>query len=194
MERIMAKVKIFNDVNMYPMPMTIIGANVDENPTFMAVAWVNRVNFNPPIMGIAVGKNHYTNTGIQTNGTFSINIPGTDLIEKTDYSGLVSGKQVDKSDLFEVFYGELKTAPLIVEAPLNIECRLYDTVSLASNNLFLGEIVAVYTEKKYLTGKYPDLEKIKPFVLTMPDNRYWNLGNNIGRAWNKGKIISKDRQ
>jgi flavin reductase (DIM6/NTAB) family NADH-FMN oxidoreductase RutF len=190
----MDKIKIFNDINLYPIPMTIIGANVDDNPTFMAVAWVNRVNFNPPVMGIAVGKNHYTNVGIQANGTFSINIPGADLIEKTDYSGLVSGKQVDKASLFEVFYGELKTAPLIKECPINIECRLHDIVSLASNNLFLGEVVAVYTEEKFLTDGRPDIEKIKPFVVTMPDNRYWAVGENIGRAWNTGKIISKERK
>ena len=34
--------------------------------------------------------------------------------------------------------------------------------------------------------------KIKPFVLTMPDNRYWALGECIGKAWQEGKILKQD--
>jgi len=128
------------------------------------------------------------------NGCFSVNIPSEDLLEKTDYVGTVSGSEVDKSETFGVFYGKLKNAPLIRECPINIECRLHDIVSLASNNLFLGEVVAVYTEEKYLTDGQPDIEKIKPFVVTLPDNRYWAIGENIGRAWNTGKVISKDKK
>ena len=46
----------------------------------------------------------------------------------TDYCGLYSGRKVDKSRLFEVFYGELKTAPLIMECPVNLEKRMTHNV------------------------------------------------------------------
>jgi len=188
----MEKKKITTDITPYPMPMAIIGAHVDDNPTFMAVAWVNRVNFKPPIMGIAVGKNHYTNIGIEKNGEFSINFPGVDLIEKTDYSGLISGKVTDKSDLFESFYGDLKAAPMVKECAVNMECRLIDTVSLASNNLFLAEIVNVFANEDILTDDLPDITKFNPFTVTLPDSNYWAVGKNLGKAWNIGKIISKE--
>ena len=46
------------------------------------------------------------------------------MMEKTDFCGLVSGRDIDKAALFDVFYGELKTAPMITECPLSLECRL----------------------------------------------------------------------
>jgi flavin reductase (DIM6/NTAB) family NADH-FMN oxidoreductase RutF len=111
------------------------------------------------------------------------------MVEVTDYVGLVSGKRVDKSKLFAIFYGELKNAPMISECPLTIECKLSKTVELPTNSFFIGEIVGSYSEEQFLTNGAPDIKKVKPFLLTMPDNRYWSVGDNIGRAWSDGKSI-----
>jgi hypothetical protein len=45
----------------------------------------------------------------------------------------------------------------------------------------------VYFEDKYLTDGKPDVRKICPFTLTMPDNNYWGVGENLGKAWSIGK-------
>jgi hypothetical protein len=55
------------------------------------------------------------------------------------------------------------------------------------NSFFIAEIVNIYTEEKFLTDGRPDMEKIRPFLLTMPDNRFWSLGQCVGRAWDAGK-------
>ena len=34
--------------------------------------------------------------------------------------------------------------------------------------------------------------KVKPFVLSMPDNRFWALGECVGKAWQEGKGLKKD--
>ncbi len=65
----------------------------------MTVAWVSRVNFKPAIMAAALNKLHYTPEGIRDNKTFSINIPSADMIEVTDYCGIVSGRKADKPDI-----------------------------------------------------------------------------------------------
>ena len=44
----MGKVKIDVNACLYPMPMTLVGATVENRPNFLAVAWVARVNFRPP--------------------------------------------------------------------------------------------------------------------------------------------------
>jgi flavin reductase (DIM6/NTAB) family NADH-FMN oxidoreductase RutF len=175
---------------VYPMPMTIIGAMVEGRPNFMAAAWVSRVNFKPAMMMIALGA-HHTNLGIESEGTFSINVPDVALLEKTDYCGIVSGKKVDKSKLFEVFYGSLASAPLIKECPLAIACRLTQTVTLPFDTLYIGDVVEVYTEERCLTDGKPDIQKMNPFTLTMPDNRYWRVGEIAGRAWSDGKKLKE---
>jgi flavin reductase (DIM6/NTAB) family NADH-FMN oxidoreductase RutF len=185
----MDKIKIdSNDAFVYPMPMTLIGAVVDGRPNFLAAAWVSRVNFKPAMMMVALGA-HHTNLGIDANGVFSINIPDVSLLEKTDYCGIVSGKKVDKSKLFDVFYGSLAGAPLIKECPLSMACRVSQTVKLPFDTLYIGDVVEVYTEERFLTDGKPDVQKINPFTLTMPDNHYWRVGEMAGQAWSVGKKL-----
>lgn len=173
---------------LYPMPMVLVGSVVGGRANFMAVAWVTRVNFKPPLFAIALGP-HHTNKGIDENKEFSINIPDVSMLEKTDYCGLVSGGKTDKSELFEVFYGDLGKAPLIKECPVCISCSLYKTVELPFDTLYIGEPKEVFTEEKYLTDGKLDIKKINPFTLSMPDNTYWSVGENLGKAWNIGKSL-----
>jgi flavin reductase (DIM6/NTAB) family NADH-FMN oxidoreductase RutF len=188
------KLKIGTNVFLYPMPVTLVGTMIGGRPNFMPVGWIARVNGNPPLIAMGLNKRHCTPSGIEENHAFSVNIPSRDLMEMTDYCGLVSGKEVDKSGLFEIFYGELKSAPMIRECPLCMECRLFQTVPLPSHHLFLGEIVGAYTEERYLTEGKPDVRKMNPFLLTMPDNNYWAVGEQLGKAWNRDVKLKYERR
>jgi flavin reductase (DIM6/NTAB) family NADH-FMN oxidoreductase RutF len=183
----MGKITIDRNSFVYPMPMVLVGAVVDGKANFMAVGWVSRVNFNPPMIAIALGKFHYTNRGIHKNTAFSVNIPGMNLMEKVDYCGLVSGEKIDKSDIFDIFYGEEPNAPMIRQCPLCMECKLVNAVDLPSNTLFIGQIINTYSEERYVTDGKPDIKKINPFTLTMPDNNYWKVGEKAGKAWSIGR-------
>jgi len=183
----MEKVKIDNKTRLFPMPIVVVGAVVEGRINYLAVAWVSRVNPDPPMIGVALGKGHHTNKGIREHKEFSISIPGVDLMKAVDYVGLISGAKADKSKVFESFQGVLPYAPMIRNCPLTVECRVVTTVDLPGNEFFIGEMVGVYTEERYLTDGKPDFEKIKPFLLTMPDNQYRELGKTIGSAWNIGK-------
>ena len=165
---------------------------MNGKPNFMALDWLTRVNFQPAMLGICVGRAHATNAAIRENGQFSVNIPTVDMVGVTDYCGVVSGKAVDKSKLFDIFYGEMKAAPLIQECPLNIECKVVQTVDLPSNTFFIAEIVNIHCEEKYLENGKPDVKKVRPFLLTMPDNRFWSVGEQVGNAWKDG-VAYKDK-
>jgi flavin reductase (DIM6/NTAB) family NADH-FMN oxidoreductase RutF len=187
----MTKVSIGNNVFVYPMPVTLLGSTVAKKPNFMTLGWVSRVNANPPLIGCGVGNHHYTPQGIMENKTFSINFPSADMAVITDHCGLVSGKNDDKAALFDIFYGELKTAPMIRECPLSLECRLMNSVKNATNTFYIGEIIASYCDEKCLTDGKPDIKKMNPLLLTMPDNRYWTVGEYAGDAWSIGKKLKK---
>lgn len=187
----MEKIKIDRNAFVYPMPVVLVGTMVDNRPNFMTVAWVNRVNFQPPMLAVAIGLKQYTNGGITSHRTFSVNIPSADLVEKVDYCGMVSGRNQDKSKVFEIFQGELPNTPMIKDCPLTMECKVFKTVDLPADYLYIGEIVNAYSENRYLTDGKPDVQKINPFVLTMPDNHYWKIGPNAGNAWSIGKNYKK---
>jgi flavin reductase (DIM6/NTAB) family NADH-FMN oxidoreductase RutF len=115
------------------------------------------------------------------------------MVEITDYCGIVSGKKTDKSDIFDLFYGELKTAPLIKDCPLCIECKLVEIVESGANEIFIGDIMGAYTEEGYLTDGKLDFKKMKPLILSQPDTSYWRLGKQVASAWNIGKRYKAKR-
>ena len=188
----MAKIEIAGGRACYPMPCSLVGANVEGKANYLTVAWFTMVNPNPPYLAVAMNKAHYTNAGIKANGTFSVNIPSVAMVEKADYCGVVSGRKLDKSTIFETFYGKLETAPMIKEFPFNVECRLVQTVDLPAEELFIGEIIMAYCDEACLIDGVPDLNKINPFILSIFDKRYRALGQDIGAAWEVGtKLIKK---
>ena len=133
MEHLGEKVTIGNNVFVYPMPVTLVGTQVDEKVNFMAVGWISRVNGNPPYIGIGINKNHYSNKGIIDSKGFSVNFPTADMMKETDYCGIVSGRKEDKSKLFEVFYGKFESAPMIKDCSLNLECGLVETIEFPTH-------------------------------------------------------------
>jgi flavin reductase (DIM6/NTAB) family NADH-FMN oxidoreductase RutF len=140
------------------------------------------------MIAFGLGRKHYTNQGILENKTFSVNIPSKDMIEVVDYVGIYSGKKVDKSQLFEIFYGKLENAPMIKECPINIECKLIDVLEYGgTDHIIISEIIESYIDEKYLTNGNPDVEKMNPFLLSMYENKYFEIGKSIGEAWNIGR-------
>jgi flavin reductase (DIM6/NTAB) family NADH-FMN oxidoreductase RutF len=184
----MEKTRIGAKTFLYPMPTVLVGATVNGKPNYLTIAYCGIAQHVPPMVFVTMGKTHYTNAGIKENKTFSVNIPSEDMVEITDYVGIYSGRRTDKSTLFEAFYGELKTAPMIKECPLNLECRLVQAIDLGgSNDIFIGEIVEAYAEEKCLTEGLPDIQKIRPIIFAMHTNNYWRLGDSLGKAWSIGK-------
>jgi flavin reductase (DIM6/NTAB) family NADH-FMN oxidoreductase RutF len=175
---------------LYPLPTTLIGANVNEKPNVIAIAHVGIMDLGSVSLGVA--KAHYTNKGIKENKTFSVNIPSENMVEKTDYCGLVSGREVNKGELFKTFYGKLKTAPMIEECPINMECELIKTVDFPNHDIFIGRIVETYCDDGVLENGVIDFSKVKPILFVMNDRSYWKLGSKLAKAWNVGKKFKQN--
>jgi len=182
------KKKIGSQNVLYPTPVTIVAALVNGKANFLNVAHVGILNAAAPhLISLGMNKAHYTNIGIREQKTFSVNILSQDHMIKMDYVGLVSGSKTDKSGVFETFFGELKTSPLIRNCPLSMECRLHDTYELKTHDVFIGEIVATYADEAVLTDGKVDLAKVKPLLFDMNTLQYWSLGQAMGKCWNVGK-------
>ena len=170
-----------------PMPTVLIGAMVDKVPNFMPVAFIGIVNYKPTIVACGLSPTHHTSSGISANGTFSLYLPGAELVEATDWCGLHSGKRTDKGKVFETFHGELENAPMIKACRLTAECRLIKTVEFPVDTVYFGEVVAVYVDDEALKGGAPDWSRIAPLLFTFPDKGYWKLGDHVAEAWSIGK-------
>lgn len=188
---IMEKIKLSTESICYPMPCVLVGANVGGKPNYLTIANFSAVSIKPAYLIVSINKAHFSNSGIKENGTFSVNVPSAAMADVTDYCGLVSGKHNDKSAIFETFYGKLMTAPMIKECPFSVECKLIQMVDLPANELFIGEIIAAYSDERYLKNGLPDLRLIAPFILSVPERKYLALGTEVGPAWEMGKKLIK---
>ncbi|CCH49881.1 flavin reductase family protein [Pseudodesulfovibrio piezophilus] len=183
------RMNIGTDPYVLPAPQTIVGSMLDGKPNFMALAWVSRFTHTPCLMGIGVNAKHATHRAILETGQFSINFPSVDMVNETDYVGLASGNRTDKSTVFKVHFGSLANAPLIEDCPISIELELFKHVDLETHSLFLGEVKGTWTEDRFMTDGYPDITKVRPLLLSMPDNIYWSVGEQKGKAWHDGKAL-----
>lgn len=181
---------------IYPMPVLLVGSNVDDKPNFMAVAWGGIANSEPPMISVAIRHTRHTLKGIRQNEAFSVNIPSANMVREADYCGITSGAKVDKVEVcqFEVFYGKLGNAPLIEQCPVNLECKVIHILGLGSHALVVGRIEETHVSQSCLTNGKPDVNKIKPITyIDSPVARYQALGEVLAKAFSVGREL-KPRQ
>lgn len=173
---------------LYPIPIVIVGSIVDRKPNYCTIGFCGVVNLTPPMISIECGPSHHTTKGILKNMEFSINIPSVEMLEVTDFIGIKSGKEIDKSEIFDAFFGDLKNAPLISKAPVNHACKVVKIVELANRKeLYIGQIINTYISEDCLTNEIPDVKKINPIIYSVSNRTYWSLGQEIGKAYKIGR-------
>ncbi len=173
---------------LYPMPTVIVGTLVKGKPNFNTIAYCGVAQSKPPMLAISMDKKRYTHRGIVENESFSINIPSEKMLKITDYIGTVSGRQVDKSRLFSLFYGTIDTAPMIQECPVTMVCSLVDVMDFkGKNDLFIGKVIDTFVDEGFFGNKGPDLLKVSPIMYSWHDHTYWSIGHCLGEV----SMISK---
>lgn len=185
------KIKLGKLPYIYPIPITLVGANVHGKPNYLTIGDTGLMGINPALVYISSHRDHYTNIGILENGTFSINFPSTSLLAKTDYCGTISGREVDKAALFETFYGETDSAPMITECPVNLECRVVKEFSIEHRQIFIGEVMQCFGSEEFVHEKgghklVADLTRLDPILYAL-DNRYYSIGSPIGIGYQEAK-------
>ncbi len=187
----MSKVALGPKTLIYPMPSFLVGANVDDKPNFMTVAWSGIVNSRPPMISVSLQHHRYTYRGVKQNLAFSVNVPSVDLLKETDYCGIRSGSEADKVEVcqFKVFYGKLSTAPLIEQCLVNLECKVVHILDLGTHLLVVGSIEETYVSESCLTDGKPDVDKIKPLIYIEPTRQYRGFGEVVGKAYKVGLAL-----
>jgi flavin reductase (DIM6/NTAB) family NADH-FMN oxidoreductase RutF len=183
------KVTLGPQTSFYPLPALLIGAMVDGKPNFMTAAFSGLANSNPPMLSVGIVRSRYTWGGIELGGAFSVNVASAAQAREVDFCGLESGSRTDKIERcgFTVFYGELKTAPLIEECPLNLECVAAQIIELPTHSLVIADIKQTHVSEDRLSDGKLDPMKVDPLIyLTAPARKYVRAGEVIGDAFKMG--------
>lgn len=179
----MAK-QIWKPGNMlYPLPAVMVSVSDKAGKdNIITVAWAGTVCTNPPMVYISVRPERYSYHMIKETGEFVINLTTEKLAFATDYCGVKSGRDVDKFKEMHLTKEKAKEvqAPLILESPVNIECRVRECRELGSHHMFLAEVVAVHVDETYMDekGKF-DLNAAG--LLAYSHGEYFSLGKKLGK-------------
>ena len=177
----MAKVTKKATTALYPVPAVLVSCGTGAWCNIITLAWVGTLCSNPPLIGIGVQPVRYSHRLIREIGEFVINLPSADQARVVDYCGVVSGRDVDKwaaCGLARAPAVKVKV-PLIAQCPVNIECRVRQTLPLGTHDLFIGEVVAVQADETVLDDRgVLDLDKAKP--LAFANGEYRRVGELLG--------------
>lgn len=166
---------------LYPVPVVLVTCGTGDQANIITLAWVGTVCSDPPMVGISVRPGRHSHALIKETGEFVLNIPTSDMLEIADYCGQVSGRHVDKWTATGLTPEPASTVkpPLIAQCPVNLECKLVQTIELGVHHLFIGEILAVQVDQEILDEKgHINYQKAKPFAYL--GGNYWGLGELLG--------------
>jgi flavin reductase (DIM6/NTAB) family NADH-FMN oxidoreductase RutF len=177
----------FKENLLSPLPVVLVGAIVNGRPNYLVIGYICPFNFGKHIF-FSLYKKRYTSIGIHQNKTFSVNIPSEDLLAETNICGSKSGRDIDKEKLFDNFYGDLKTAPMIQQCPINIECEVAEILDYDPNEGIIGRVVKSHADPQFLTDGKLDWRKVHPIIwVTGGDFNYYHLGERISQEQQKEK-------
>lgn len=167
---------------LYPLPAVLVTCqNREGRDNVLTVAWTGTVCSSPAMVSISVRKERYSHPMIKESGEFVVNLTTKELLRATDYCGVRSGRDEDKFAAMNLTKGKAQKvkAPIIMESPVNIECRVTQILELGSHDLFLAEVVNVQVSDEYLdeAGGFHlnDAE-----LLTYSHGGYYSLGQKLG--------------
>ncbi|UCD16238.1 MAG: flavin reductase family protein [Candidatus Zixiibacteriota bacterium] len=164
-----------------PLPVVLVGAMVKKRPNYLVIGYISPFDFGRYIF-FSLYKKRYTSVGIHENKTFSVNVPSESLLAKTNICGTKSGRDFDKGSLFDTFFGDLKTAPMIRECPINVECEVTEILDYDPNEGIIGRVVKSYVNPECLTDEKLDMRKVRPIIwATGGDFNYYRLGERISQ-------------
>ena len=167
---------------LYPVPAVLVSCRDNEgNDNVLTVAWAGTICSDPAMLSISVRKERHSYKMIKESGVFVVNLTTKDLVRATDYCGVKSGKNEDKFAAAHLTKGEAEkiNAPIIMESPVNIECRVKQVLELGSHDMFIAEVVNVQVSEKYMDEKgafhIEDTE-----LVAYSHGVYYELGNKLG--------------
>ncbi|MDE6070380.1 MAG: NADPH-flavin oxidoreductase, partial [Alistipes sp.] len=81
----MEKKNIGNKLALYPMPVTVVGAEVDGKVNWLLVAHTGIIGHNRIL--VSMSDRHYTNRGIVASKKLSLNLVDRQMLPAADYVG-----------------------------------------------------------------------------------------------------------
>lgn len=130
------------------------------------------VSRNPPMLAFSVGEGVEERAGtikdtlqnIRKNKEFVINIVTARLANEMAKSGEHVTSEINEFDYVGLTAAEsiAVSVPRVLEAPINMECKLHDIIQLGDDHLVIGRLVKFHIKDELYQNGRINLEKLAP--------------------------------
>lgn len=168
---------------VFPVPVYLVATYDSEGkPNVMTVGWCGVCSSSPPCIAISVRRARHTYQALEQRKAFTANLPSEEFAKYASYFGKASGKTENKFEVSGLtpVKSDFVDAPYIKEMPINLECKIVNSIEIGSHVQFIGEIVNAKINDTLREDGAPIIEQMKPIVYGVGnDHRYYGLGEII---------------
>ena len=165
-----------------PVPPVLVSCGSLEKPNLITIGWAGTICTKPAMVSISVRPERYSYGLIKESGQFAINLPTEALVRAVDWCGVKSGRDVGKFaalGLHAAAGAALPGCPILEESPVNLECKVTQTIPLGSHELFLAEVVGCCVDESLLDSE-GKLRLDKAGLIAYSHGEYRALGRRRG--------------
>ncbi len=165
-----------------PLPAVMVTVGDMENSNIITVAWTGILATHPPKAYVSVRPSRHSYGMIKASGEFVINLTNEKLLFATDFSGIYTGAKLDKFERLSLtkVKSEKVAPPTIAEAPLSLECRVCEVLSMGTHDVFIADILSVSCDDS-LIDEAGKIHLDKAELLAYAHGEYYALGKMLGK-------------
>ena len=176
-----------------PVPATLLTVRGKPgDPDEISVVWTFVIEGQPPQIGISVADYHISGDLIKMHKEFVLNVPTADIITAFDTVDMNSSKVGDKYSLSGLTEGKAVkvNAPTVEEAPIQVECRIFNTINVPPHRtVFFADVVATTVHEGVCDKDGRLIVPNVPFFgMTAGSGEFYTMGKLVGHI---GKTVGR---
>ncbi|MEB1807249.1 MAG: flavin reductase family protein [Bacillaceae bacterium] len=150
-------------MHSYPGMVALVTVSHNGENNIMAAGWHSYISYEPPIYGVAIGRERHTYQLLKEAGKFAINFLPFDKAHLIQQAGVYSGSSVNKFEHGNMGFerGKVTGAPILQDAYIAYECEVMDRNTYGDHDWFVGNIVQFYRDNAlFEENGLPNFDKL----------------------------------
>ena len=168
---------------IYPIPAVLVSCGQTESEfNLITIASTGTICTNPPMCYISVRPERHSYQILRRTGEFVINLATIEMTRKVDWCGVKSGRDFNKFKEMNLTAGPSKliSAPIIMESPVNIECKVVEVKELGSHHMFIAEVLNIQVNEKLINADTGKLNILDCGLIAYVHGNYCVMGKRLG--------------
>jgi flavin reductase (DIM6/NTAB) family NADH-FMN oxidoreductase RutF len=130
-------------------PLLVSCRGKDGRDNALAVVYACNCSYDPPMVMVGIVPSRHSHAIIKETGVFVANLVTESMRDSFAYLGSHSGRDEDKLAKLSlpVADGIKVNAPILLDAPVSIECTVTGSIVTGSHEMFIGKVEYVHADE-----------------------------------------------